>query len=78
MAEKKKKDKTGEKKHEYHLKDYLTMCKVQSQILDFAGLSVSCPEEWEEALEQVPGTFRRQGEQEPVWLEKDRSGRLVP
>ena len=37
-AKAKAKSKTGEKKIEYHLKDYLSMCKVTSQILDFRGL----------------------------------------
>ena len=37
-AKAKGKSKTGEKKIEYHLKDYLSMCKVNAVILDFKGL----------------------------------------
>ena len=38
-AKAKGKSKTGEKKKiEYHLKDYLSMCKVNAVILDFKGL----------------------------------------
>ena len=37
-AKAKAKSKTGEKKIEYHLKDYLSMCKVNAVILDFKGL----------------------------------------
>ena len=77
-AKAKAKSKTGEKKIEYHLKDYLSMCKVNAVILDFKGLrysvapakksfhmvvspSVITPEEMEEAMEKVPGIFRRYG-----------------
>ena len=74
-AKAKAKSKTAEKKKEYHLKDYLSMCKVNAVILDFKGLryfvaeakfynyspipSVITPEEMEEAMEKVPGIFRR-------------------
>ena len=72
-AKAKGKSKTGEKKIEYHLKDYLSMCKVNAVILDFKGLkyesiskhsliylpSIITPEEMEEAMEKVPGIFRR-------------------
>ena len=34
----KAKAKKAEKKKEYHLKDYLSMCKVNAVILDFKGL----------------------------------------
>ena len=37
-AKAKAKSKTAEKKKEYHLKDYLSMCKVNAVILDFKGL----------------------------------------
>ena len=77
-AKAKAKSKTAEKKKEYHLKDYLSMCKVNAVILDFKGLryfvaqengsfhivvspSVITPEEMEEAMEKVPGIFRRYG-----------------
>ena len=37
-AKAKVKSKTAEKKKEHHLKDYLSMCKVNAVILDFKGL----------------------------------------
>ena len=38
MPEKKDKKKVGEKKFTYVLQDYLAMCKVTSQIIDFKGV----------------------------------------